>query len=178
MDPLPPELQGGYARDFRRADKAFLSGQVEATAQGRATCWQNWCTYVQPLGVDPYLDHTPFQTQVRCLTGFAQFTRSGFFGQGRQVQSSTVSQAITAIGQTIALACNNNPIKVNGLEIFLPILQIMLNGYSRSNPPTQKMLLVELDVPKLLVEMGYGKSGTTHLEAIGDLVLIPFYYLL
>ena len=40
------------------------------------------------------------------------------------------------------------------------------------------MLLVELDVPKLLVEMGHGKSNTTHLKAIGDLALIAFYYLL
>jgi hypothetical protein len=85
MDSLPPELQGGYARDFRLVDDAFCSGQLEATAQGRATCWRNWCAYVQPLGVDPYLDHTPFETQVRCLTGFAQQTRTGIYGQGRQV---------------------------------------------------------------------------------------------
>jgi hypothetical protein len=54
----------------------------------------------------------------------------------------------------------------------------MLDGYSKLDPPTQKMLPVELDVPKLLVEMGYGKSGTTHLKAIGDLALIAFYCLL
>jgi hypothetical protein len=40
------------------------------------------------------------------------------------------------------------------------------------------MLPVESDVPKLLVEMGYGKSATTHSKAIGDLALIAFYYVL
>ncbi len=54
----------------------------------------------------------------------------------------------------------------------------MLNGYSKLDPPTQKMLPVELDIPKLLVEMGYGKSGMMHSKAIGDLALIAFYYLL
>jgi hypothetical protein len=40
------------------------------------------------------------------------------------------------------------------------------------------MLPVESDVPELLVEMGYGKSGTAHTRAMGDLSLIAFYYLL
>jgi hypothetical protein len=54
----------------------------------------------------------------------------------------------------------------------------MLEGYSKADPPTRKMLPVEADVPKLLVEMGYGKEGTIHTQAIGDLSLIAFYYLL
>jgi hypothetical protein len=128
--------------------------------------------------VDLYLDHTPFETQVRCLTRFAQRTQTGFYGQGQQVQSRTVSQAITAIGQTIALACNDNPTKVNGSDNFLPALQVMLNGYSKSDPPIRKMLPVKADVPNLLVEMGYGKEGSTHTQAIGDLAMIAFYYLL
>jgi hypothetical protein len=130
------------------------------------------------LGVDPYLDHTPFQTRVRCLTGFAQQTGTGFYGQRQQVQSSTVSQVILAIGQTIALACNHNLTKVNGSEKFLPTLQVMLDGYFKSDPPTRKMLPIKADVPNLLVEMGNGKGGTAHAKAIGDLSMIAFYYLL
>ena len=34
------------------------------------------------------------------------------------------------------------------------------------------------NVHKLLVELGYGKNGTIHTQAIGDLSLITFYYLL
>jgi hypothetical protein len=45
---------------------------------------------------------------------------------GQKVQSCTVSGAITAIGQTIAMACNNNPTKVVGSEKFLPSLQVMM----------------------------------------------------
>ena len=171
-------MQGGYACDFRLADDAFRAGQLEATAQGREARWRNWCAYVKPLGVDPYLDNTPFQTRVRCLTGFAQQTRTGFYRQRQQVQSSTVSQAISAVGQTIALACNHNPTKVTGSEKFLPALQVMLDGYSKLDPPTQKMLPIEADVPDLLVEMGYGKGGTAHAKAVGDLSMIAFYYLL
>ncbi len=51
-------------------------------------------------------------------------------------------------------------------------------GYNKQDPPTKKMLPVKVDVPELLVEMGYGKSGSPHAQAIGDLLLIVFYYLL
>jgi len=54
----------------------------------------------------------------------------------------------------------------------------MLDGYTKADPPTQKKLPVEADVPELLVKMGYGKSGSIQSQAIGDLSLIAFYYLL
>jgi hypothetical protein len=109
------------------------------------------------------------------LTGFAAQTRSGFYGQGRQVQSSTVT---SATGQMIALVCNTNPTKVEGSDKFLPALQVMIEGYNKQDPPTKKMLPVKANVSELLVEMGYGKSGLLHAQAIGDLSLIVFYYLL
>ena len=130
------------------------------------------------MGVDPYLYGTPFQTRVRCLTGFAHGVQTGFFGYGRQIQGSTVSQAITAIGQTIVLARNVNPTKVMGSDKFLPAIQVVLDGYSKTDPPTNKKLPVEADVPELLIDLGYGKNGTPHSQAIGDLSLIAFYYLL
>jgi hypothetical protein len=54
----------------------------------------------------------------------------------------------------------------------------MLDGYTKNDPPTQKKLPVEADVPKLLVKMGYGKTGSTLAQAVGNLPMIAFYYLL
>ncbi len=54
----------------------------------------------------------------------------------------------------------------------------MIEGYSKQDPPTKKMLPDKAKVPELLVEMGYGKSGSPHAQAIGDLSLIAFYNLL
>ncbi len=83
-----------------------------------------------------------------------------------------------AIGQTISLACNNNPTKIAGSDKFIPMIQVMIDGYTKADPPTKKMLPVEADVPELLVKMGYDKSGLAHSQAVGDLSLIAFYYLL
>jgi hypothetical protein len=83
-----------------------------------------------------------------------------------------------AIGQTIALACNNNPMKVMGSEKFLPAIQVIIDEYTKADPPTKKMLPVEANVPELMVEMGSRKEGSIKAQAVGDLVLIAFYCLL
>jgi len=178
VDGLPHGLQDSYARDFRLADAAFCAGRLAATSLARETRWQNWKTYLAPMGFDLYLQSTTFEQRIHSLTGFAQRVRTGYYGRGRQVQAPTVTGAITAIGQTISLAIGHNPTKIIGSDKFLPALQVMIDGFSKDDPPTCKMLPVESDVPELLVVMGYGKSGTAHTRAVGDVALIAFYYLL
>ena len=54
----------------------------------------------------------------------------------------------------------------------------MLDGWEKDNPPTIKMLPVEVDVPEYVAKMAL-MTGVTPLDmAIGDLILIAFYYLL
>jgi hypothetical protein len=84
----------------------------------------------------------------------------------------------TAIGQTIALACNANPTKISGSEKLLPRVQIMLDGYGKEDPVTIKKLPVQLDVPELLVTMAYNCSGTVKDKAVANLTMSAFYYLL
>ena len=109
---------------------------------------------------------------------FAVTIRQGLYGRGAQVQCSTVTSAITAVGQTIAMATGVNPTKVTGSERFLLQLQIQLAGYTKEDPPTKKKLPVEADVPELLIDMAYTNKGDTFAQATADLALIAFYYLL
>jgi hypothetical protein len=178
LDRLPAELKSSYARDFHASNAAFQSGRVAQTTKNRESRWENWCMYVQPLGVDPYLQTTPFGLRCRCLMGYAARFRSGYFGKGKQVQASTVTSAITAVGKKIAMDTNINPIKLIGSEQFIICIQELLDGYRIADPPTEKKLPIEADVPELLFELGYGPSGTTLGKDVGDLTLIAFYYLL
>ena len=73
---------------------------------------------------------------------------------------------------------NTNPTKLVGSEQFIICIQELLDGYRIADPPTEKKLPIEADVPELLFKLGYGPSGTTLGKAIGDLTLIAFYYLL
>jgi hypothetical protein len=89
-----------------------------------------------------------------------------------------VSSAITAVGQKIAIDTNTNPTKIMGSEKFLPCLQELLDRYRMEDPSTKKKLHVEVDVLELLFDMGYGPNRTTLGQAVGNLSLIAFYYLL
>jgi len=61
---------------------------------------------------------------------------------------------------------------------FLPRIQEQLDGYRKEDPPTQKELPVEADVPEFLVALAMAKGATEKDKAVADLVMIAFYYLL
>ncbi len=112
------------------------------------------------------------------LTGFAARVRRGCYGRGKRVQTSTVSSAITAVGQEISLACEINPTKISGSDKLIPRLQQTYDGWRKQDPPTSKMLPVESDVPEWLVDRGRDALATELDKAVGDLVMVAFYYLL
>ena len=124
------------------------------------------------MGVDPYLQDTPFTTRIRLLSGFAARVRTGYYGCGKQVQAGSVSGAITSVGQEISLATNTNPTKIVGSDKLLPRLQQMLDGFRKADPPTTKQLPVEADVPEYLVDLGRDSEARELDRAIGDLVMI------
>ena len=127
---------------------------MAATSKNRRTHWEHWYTYVAPLGMEPLLQRTGYVTHIRVLTGFATRVWRGCYGRGKQVQTSTVCGAITAVGQEIALACEINPTKIMGSDKLLPHLQQTNDGWRKEDPPTMKMLPVESDVPEWLVARG------------------------
>lgn len=128
--------------------------------------------------MDPFLQGTTYVERVRMLTGFAAFVRTGGAGRGRQVTTATVSTALTAIGQTVALATGTNPIKLAGSEKLIPRLAQMLDGWRKYDPPTSKKLPVEADVPEYLCKLGTAPHASALESAVGDLIVIAFYYLL
>ena len=178
MDRLPPDKEHLYKSDFDSANEAFNAGRVASHSKNRRTHWNNWCEYVAPLGVDPNLQRSGHAERVQLLAGFAARNRSGYYGRKRTIKASTVASAITAIGQTIALEYAINPTKIEGSDKLLPRLQQILEGWAKADPPTQKQLPVEADVPEYIASLGRSPVATELDRAIGDLTLIAFYYLL
>ncbi len=178
VDSLPAYLRDSYVRNFCLADDAFYAGRLEATSRGRQKYWNHWQQYTAPVGVDPYLQDAPFQKRIRLLSGFAARVRTGHYGKGHQVKNCTISSALTAIGQTVALACDANPIKAVGSERLLPRLHVMLDGYRKVDPPTRKKLPIQSDVVELLVNAAYHQGSNLGQQAVADLTMIAFYYLL
>jgi hypothetical protein len=86
--------------------------------------------------------------------------------------------SLTSIGQTIALECEGNPIKLRGSNTLLPRLQQMIDSWEKADPPTVKMLPVEANIPEHVAFAATLPGATLLDKAIGDLMLIAFYYLL
>ena len=129
--------------------------------------------------MDPYLQGVRYDHRVRLLTGYAAAIRSGYYGRGRTVTAATVSTALTAVGQTIALAVGINPTKLPGGDNkLLPRLSQALDGWRKSDPPPTKKLPVEADIPEYLCHVGQTKHAPPLETAVGDLTVIAFYYLL
>jgi hypothetical protein len=145
---------------------------VAVTTKNRINHWSNRTQYVTPLGLDPYLQDTPFAWRVRALTGFATGAQQGAYGKGRKVQSCTVSGYVTYIGQTINLACGTNPVKTLGSKKFLTWLQQTLDGWRQEDPPTSKKLPVKSDVPEYLVNKSGHRLATALNQVVADLTSI------
>jgi hypothetical protein len=96
----------------------------------------------------------------------------------KQVQAGSISSAITAIGQVIALATNTNTTKLVGSDKLLPCPQQMLDGFRKVDPPTTKQLPVEADISEYLVKLGMDQEARELDHAVGDLTMVAFYYLL
>jgi hypothetical protein len=54
----------------------------------------------------------------------------------------------------------------------------MLTGWEKSDPPTVKKLPIAVDIPEYLATIGCAPQANELDNAIGDLALIAFYYLL
>ena len=52
----------------------------------------------------------------------------------------------------------------------------MLDGMRKVDPPTEKELPVEADVPELLVERALTLKASEPDKAVADLTMIAFYY--
>ena len=82
-----------------------------------------------------------------CLTGFTACVCSGRYGRGKQVAIGTVSGALSAVGRTVALAYEGNPIKSQGYTYLVPRLAQTMEVFRKEDPPTKKKLPVGIDVP-------------------------------
>ena len=71
-----------------------------------------------------------------------------------------------------------DPTKNRGSKEFLPCLAQLQKGWQKEDPPSQKKLPVEVDVPELLVEWGMASSAVLLSAIVGDLTLVAFYFLL
>ena len=149
---------------------------MAANHQERNKYWDAWEEFAIAFGIDPWLCGTQEAKKIVALQAFAERVRTGTYGRGKTIRTPTVQVALRAIGQKFELAGKPNPTYRAHNQYILP-LKRQLEGMRRSDPPPDHKLAVPVDVPDFIYRRGY-TSGIHRLEAVGDLSIIAFYYLL
>jgi len=176
MDRLPTTSHDVWKDLFHAANHHVTHGVVAANNSQRNRIWRHWCNFVQPT-FDPLLQGLDRNEQVTLLQAFMEWVRQGRIGRGTQVKAGSVQDALGAIGKTFELAGLPNPTYKPGTDRLDARLQRQLEALRRSDPPTRPQLAVPVSVPHWVFDQSR-LSRSPHVQAVGDLCLIAFYFLL
>ena len=176
MERVHSSQQTGGAGDIILAWRAAAAGVTPKTTSDRVKYWSHWVNYASMCGCDPFLYNVPAMERDIIVSAYAARVRTGVYGHGHQVQVQTVTDALSSISKTIELAGQQSPIyRAEGK--YTLVLQRMVEGFRREDPPSIPQLAVPITVPNLCYNAGIN-SSCPFKEATGCLVIIAFFYLL
>ena len=98
---MTPWQRRHYSRYIRAARVAITNGVVDANNATRQKYCRNWCAYVQPLHIDPFLQTTSAREVILVTTWFIDRVRRGYYGNVKCVTFQTPQVALSAIYNTI-----------------------------------------------------------------------------
>ena len=132
------------------------------------------------MGIDPTLapETTSFKKKITKIMGFVGRAKSGDYGHGLQVANRKVTTALMAVGQAFSVDNRGNPLKPQGSRDYHHDVKVMLDRRKKDDPPTMNKLPIEVNIPEYLVEMVMEVDAGEGQNALANLTLIAFYYLL
>ncbi|KAL7523426.1 hypothetical protein ACHAXR_000173, partial [Thalassiosira sp. AJA248-18] len=98
--------------------------------------------------------------------------------RGRPVGAAHVRAGLGGINTTIALDTGRQPLHQIDGEHYIKPIQHMLAGFKNFDPATEKKLACHPDLPTFACMHGHREGSSPYQQAVGDLSLIAFYYLL
>ena len=137
-----------------------------------------WQAYVRRWNVSPYLDGCSRVLQSSILATFAVGVRSGDYGLGHRVTTQTVDRAIRAVGQTLQLAGQQDPTKIDGGRERIIQLRRLCEVFRREDPPPKPQLAVPISVVEHLQAKAEQAGRHTSAAAVADLATVTFFFLL
>ena len=165
-----------FSRALRVADVPIKNGRVVSTTQNKTPFWSKWCTYMQSRNIDLYLQSVTFDDIIKNICGFSGRVREGHLGLGNRVFFAQVQIVVRAIEQTYKLEKGYNSL-YQSPEKHLKPLELMLAGITREDKLTVPQIAFPVVVPQQMDLVGMAADATDKEQAVGDLGLIAFFYL-
>lgn len=178
LDTTPRTNKVEFACDFLLAWQAIANETTHQTSKNQEKYWRHWCSYVASCKADPYLETVEKLTGIIIATAFASRVRTGVYRQGKELKVHGVTDALMAISTTCELVGKQSPLLKEEATYLLPIKRC-IKGLRRQDTPPVPQLDVPIDVPVQVYRAAHVLQSTTPAkQAMGDLALISFYYLL
>jgi hypothetical protein len=158
------------------AIKAVAAGGISTSrASGADTTWDIWAEFCHSLYCDPFL--SAIDDPLPILQIFAARYRVGTLAPSNHaVRSRTVEGALRAVGQAFtALGYPDPRLHPSGRLDFR--LHRQLQAYSKADPPPHRVKPVPLQL-LLQVVTQCRMTPDTRLAAIGDMLILGFFFLL
>jgi len=102
--------------------------------------------------------------------------REGQYGIGRQIKVQSVTAALRAVAQRYVLDGHSNPRRASPAQhaLNLPIARLLKKFKDDDPPPQPKLAIPVLTVQQIATKYTF----SAHHEAVADLVVVAFFYLL
>ena len=142
------------------------------SAAAAASSWTKWLAFCAECRVEPYLRE--FDDPIPFFLVFAVRYRDGSIAKNhKSVRGSTVADVLRHIGQALALMGRPDPrILPSGRQEFR--LARLLKGFSKADPPPERLQPVSLAVLKQLCH----ETGPSVFDrTTRDLAIMGFYWL-
>ena len=176
MERIQGTTQVGIACDILLAWGTIADGVTVQTSKTRQKYWKHWTDYCQNCSTDPFLTGLSPCERAVVITAFTARVRTGAYGRGDPVKVQTVTDALAAISKTCELVGKCSPVYKSEGTYILPV-QRLVEGFRRQDPPAIPQMAVPVQVPETARRLAYLTSDP-HQQAVGDLTVIAFYYLL
>jgi hypothetical protein len=138
--------------------------------------WRAWTAHCRLYPKDRGSGPTASERTDRLLT-FAVAVREGRYGLGDQVKVQSVERALRHVAQRLVLDGHPDPHQASPGQhsLDLPIAWLIKKKFWDEDPPPQPKLAIPIST---ITELSKNYRMTPHLEAVTDLVILAFFYLL
>jgi hypothetical protein len=176
LETLPRATNDAFLADFGLIQQTIRSGIVSSRATAADNHWTRWTTFCLDNRLDPLLRNVPDPVPFLQIWG-ARYRDGRAAPSGQPVRSGTVEDAMRAVGQTFASMGSKDIRKDNVGNIDFRI-QRQLRSYRRTDPPPSRVKPVPIQVLHSVLNRAFGTHGTAASQAVADMIVIAFYYLL
>jgi hypothetical protein len=150
------------------------AGVVLGTQRKTDNHWRLWLDFCEEHTLDPLLPDTS-SDPIPFLQVFATRYRRRLGPTGQPVRSSTVSDALRSVGQTMASMGSRDARKDSTGALDFRLAR-QFKSYGRLDPPPNRVKPISISLIRHIANAS--ATGDAHDQAVADMIILAFFFLL